>query len=308
VPHLRPSLDLNLLLTLDAVLAERNLTRAADRLGVSQPAVSAALARLRRHYGDPLLNRVGNHYELTGLASQLRAENSVALASVRRVIDASPVFDPETSEREFVLVLSDYAAAVMGTVLSRTVAQRAPGVRLRIELPTPYLVDHVAETLRAVDGFVLPHGFIHGVPHVDLFSDDWVGIVADDHPTVGGEVVLEELAGLPWVLTYDSQTAFTPAQQHLRLLGVEPKAAIVVESFLAVPFFVAGTDRVAILQRRLATRMAGLADVRTFELPFAAVNLVESFWWHPVHRGDPSHAWIRATLRAVGRLVAAAAM
>ena len=72
---------------------------------------------------------------------------------------------------------------------------------------------------------------------------------------------------------------------------------------MTLPFFVAGTPRVAMVQRRLAQRMAGFADVRVFELPFEAVHLVESFWWHPAHRGDPSHAWLRRTLRAVGRRV-----
>ena len=126
-------------------------------------------------------------------------------------------------------------------------------------------------------------------------------MIAEDHPQVGDRLDLRQLAELPWVLTFDTQTAFTPAQQYLRMLGIEPRSTVVVQSFLAVPFFVTGTNRVAILQRRLAARIEGLAAVRTFELPFDAVPLVESFWWHPVHRGDPAHAWLRRTLRSVGR-------
>ena len=297
------SIDLNLLRTLDALLGERSVTRAAVRLGVTQPAVSAALARLRRHFGDELLTRNGNRYTLTALATQLRSDTTLAMASAQRVFEAAPSSDPQIPEREFTLVLSDYAAVVLGEELSRTFESTAPKARLRLELPTPYLVDQVADTLRAVDGFVLPHGFIHDVPHTDLFSDDWVGLVARDHPTVGTDVTLAQLAELPWVLTYDTRTAFTPAQQHLRMLGVEPAASIVVENFLAVPFFVSGTSRVAMLQRRLTERLAGLADIRTFELPFEAVRLVESFWWHPKHQRDPSHAWLRRTLREVGRRI-----
>ena len=129
------NLDLNLLLTLDALLAERNVTRAAVRLGVTQPAVSAALARLRRHFGDPLLSRVGNRYELTLLAAQLRVDTTLALAAVRRVFEAAPDFDPAITDREFSLVLSDYAAAVMGEALSQVFAARAPQARLRIQGP-----------------------------------------------------------------------------------------------------------------------------------------------------------------------------
>src|SRR5689334_2449623 len=119
VPANLNNLDLNLLLTLDALLAERSVTRAAERLGVTQPAVSAALARLRRHFGDLLLNRIGNRYELTPLAVQIRGDTTLALATVRRVFEATPDFDPAVAEREFTLVLSDYAVAVMGEELSR---------------------------------------------------------------------------------------------------------------------------------------------------------------------------------------------
>jgi DNA-binding transcriptional LysR family regulator len=294
------NLDLNLLLTLDALLAERNVTRAAARLHVTQPAVSAALARLRRHFDDLLLNRVGNRYELTPLAAQLRADTTLALASVRRVFEAAPDFDPATTDREFSLVMSDYAAAVMGKDLSQSFAADAPRARLRIRAPTPYLIDNVSDTLRAVDGIVLPHGFIHDMPHSDLFSDDWVGLAAAGNSLLEGEITLERLADAPWVLTYDTRTAFTPAQQHLRLLGVELRTAVVVESFAAIPFFVASTTRVAMVQRRLVQRLAGLAEVTAFGLPFEAVRLVESFWWHPARDADPAHAWLRSVLQSVG--------
>jgi DNA-binding transcriptional LysR family regulator len=297
------NLDLNLLVALDALLAERNVTRAAQQLGVTQPAVSAALGRLRRHFGDPLLHRVGSHYELTPLAVRLRADTTLALSSVRRVFEAAPDFDPATTEREFHVVLSDYATVVMGEALSRAFAQEAPRARLRIQWPTPYLVDHVDETIRAIDGIVLPHGFIHDLPHTDLFADDWVGLAATDNPLLDGEVSLERLADSPWVMTYDTRTAFTPAQQHLRLLGVEPRTAIVVESFAAIPSFIVGTPRLAMVQRRLVHRLADLAEVGTFVLPFDAVRLVESFWWHPARGGDPAHGWLESVLRSIGEEV-----
>ena len=299
------NLDLNLLVALDALLAERNVTRAAQRLGRTQPAVSAALGRLRRHFNDPLLSRAGGHYELTPLAAQLRADAAFALSSVRRVFEAAPDFDPATTQREFSLVLSDYAAVVIGEALSQLLAREAPNARLRIQGPTPNLVDNVDETIRAIDGIILPHGFIHNLPHTDLFADDWVGLAAADNALFDGEVTLERLSALPWVLNYDTRTAFTPAQQHLRLLGVDPRTAIVVDSFAAIPFFLVGTSRVAMVQRRLVQRLSGLADVRTFDLPFDAVPLVESFWWHPARAADPAHSWLQSSLEAVSREVVA---
>lgn len=293
------NLDLNLLTALDALLTERNVTRAAGRLGVTQPAASAALARLRRHFDDELLSRAGNRYELTALATLLRPEVTMALGSVRRVFEAQPVFSPGESDREFSLVMSDYAAAVMGEGLSRVLAAEAPHAGLRIQQPTPYLVDHVVTTIRAVDGIVLPHGFIADMPHADLFTDDWVGVADPGHPVLAAEVTLESLAGLPWVLSYDTPTAFTPAQQHLRLLGIEVSATVVVDTFTAIPFFVTGTRRIAMLQRRLVERLAGTVGLATFPLPFAPVPLRESFWWHPTRRSDPAHQWLRGVLRSL---------
>ena len=102
------SLDLNLLVSLDALLQERSVTRAATRMGLSQPALSASLARLRRHFGDELLTRVGNEYRLTPLAVQLKELSRLALSGVERVFDAQTEFDPASSRREFSLLVSDY--------------------------------------------------------------------------------------------------------------------------------------------------------------------------------------------------------
>ena len=118
-------------------------------------------------------------------------------------------------------------------------------------------------------------------------------------------ITLERLAGVPWVLNYDTRTAFTPAQQHLRLLGVEPRAAVVVESFAAIPFFVVGHD-----PGRHGAAPAGPpagADWPTWSTSpcrSRLSRLVESLWWHPARGGDPAHAWLRSVLRTVGRKVA----
>lgn len=299
------NLDLNLLLSLDALLAERNVTRAAERLGLSQPAVSAALARLRRHFGDELLRRNGNRYERTPLGDQLASRTPGALNAVKRVFDRVPDFDPRTAEREFTLVVSDYGAAVLGDHLATVIGQDAPGVRLRFQQQTPHDVDHAIETLRSVDGMVLPHGFLRDIPMVDLFEDSWVCIVSKDNSRVGDILTIEDVATLPWVVTYSLPTAFTPASQQLRMIGVEPNIQIVTESFLAVPFLVAGTSRVALLQAELAHRLAGAAGVRILACPWDVVPLKEAFWWHPASRADPVHIWLREILQQAGRQIGA---
>jgi DNA-binding transcriptional LysR family regulator len=191
------NLDLNLLLSLDALLEERNVTRAAARLGLSQPAVSAALRRLRRHFGDELLVRTGNRYDLTPLATQLRGTTTTALAGVRRVFEAEPGFDPATSTRECTVVASDSSTTVLGDHLATELARDAPGVRLRFQLQTHGDVDQAPESLRHVDGMVLPHGFLQDLPAVELHTDGWVLVVSADNDTVGETITMEQLAEMP---------------------------------------------------------------------------------------------------------------
>ncbi|WP_416566178.1 LysR family transcriptional regulator [Nocardia testacea] len=293
------NLDLNLLTTLDALLTERNVTRAAESLGLSQPAVSAALRRLRRHFHDDLLHRSGNRYELTPLAEQLREPAAAALVGIQRVFDAVPVFDPATSSREFTVLVSDYAATVFCDQLATVLAEHAPGVRLRLEQQTGAHIDQAPESLRTADGTFLPHGFLSDIPSLDVFTDSWVLIVSADNSEVGDTITLEQLAELPWVVTYHAPTAFTPAARQLRMIGIEPDIRVVVQSFLAVPFMVAGTRCVALLQRRLADRLAEAANVRILPCPWEVVPLVEAFWWHPTHRTDPAHQWLRSVLAEV---------
>jgi len=294
------NLDLNLLPALDALLRERNVTRAAAQLGLSQPAVSAALGRLRRHFGDELLHRSGNQYELTPLAQQLRAPTEVALSGVHRVFDASPAFDPASSDRTFRLMMSDYATSIFGERLVRRLADVAPGVRLQLNQTEPAFVDNAAETLRSVDGVILPHGFLKDIPVTDLYEDTWVCVVSPDNDAVGEELTMDDVRTLAWVVLWNLPTAFAPAARQLNLLGVEPRVDITVDSFMTVPFLIAGTRRIAVLQTRLANRLAATAGVRLLPCPWDAMPLKEAFWWHPSHRRDPAHQWLRGFLQDVG--------
>jgi DNA-binding transcriptional LysR family regulator len=293
------NLDLNLLLSLRALLAERNVTRAAAALGLSQPAVSAALARLRRHFADDLLVRVGNRYELTPLALRLVERTERAVGGIEDVFSAAPDFDPGSTAREFTLLVSDYATSVLGVPLAAALAQRAPGARLVLRPHSPDDVVGAAERSRPVDGIVVPHGFVDALPYLDLYEDRWVLLAATGNGRVADAVTLDDLAALPWVTIYHRPTAFTPATQQLRTLGIEPRAQVVVESFLPVPELVAGTDRLALVQARLAARLGPADGVRVLAPPFDAGPLVEALWWHPVHDTDPAHRWFRALVAEV---------
>ncbi|GHE90165.1 LysR family transcriptional regulator [Amycolatopsis deserti] len=298
------NLDLNLLVPLDALLREKSVTRAAGRLGLSQPALSSSLARLRRHFGDQLLVRNGNAYELTPLAAQLRPRAEAALTGVRLAFSRHPGFDPATSGREFRILASDYVMAVLGGAVGAILDERAPGMRLRFEPTTPSVVDQAPESLRGADAVLLPHGFLHGTPHADLFSDTWCCVVATGNERVGGTLTMDDLRKLPWVFTYLSATAFTTVARQLQALGIEPRVTAVVESFLALPHLVAGTERIGLIQGHLAARLSGVDGVRVLPCPFEPVPLVEALWWHPMHEDDPEHRWMREVFAEAGRALA----
>jgi DNA-binding transcriptional LysR family regulator len=305
VPVNIASLDLNLLVSLDALLQERSVTRAAARMGLSQPALSASLARLRRHFGDELLTRHGNEYRLTPLAVQLRELARIALAGVERVFTAQPEFDPASSTREFTLLVSDYVVAILGDTIAELLAEEAPNTRLRLTPHSPAMVERADQALLGSDLMFLPRGFLSDLSHRDLYRDEWVCVVASDNPVVVAGLTVEDLETLPWVATYHGQTASTPAARQMRMLGIEPRVQVVNENFLTVPMLIAGSERIALLQRRLVDQLPLNAGIRALAPPFDAAPLIEAMWWHPVYDDDPEHAYLRdvvtrATELAIG--------
>jgi DNA-binding transcriptional LysR family regulator len=294
------NLDLNLLVSLDALLQERSVSRAAERLGLSQPSLSASLARLRRHFRDDLLARVGNRYELTPLAAQLAEQATGALAAVARVFASEPDFDPATSEREFTVMISDYALTVLGPSLA-ALLQQAPHVRLRLHPVAVTAVDDAASALRDVDAMVLPHGFLSDLPSQELFTDQWVCIVAADHPGIGEKLTMADLERLPMVVTYQTPTAYTPAAKQLSILGVQPRVQLVAESFLALPFLVAAGNGLALIQERLARQLAPTVPIRILPCPFDVASLIDALWWHPMYDRDPGHRWLRQLFTEAAR-------
>jgi DNA-binding transcriptional LysR family regulator len=303
------SLDLNLLVSLDALLQERSVTRAAARMGLSQPALSASLARLRRHFGDELLTRVGNEYRLTPLAVQLRELARLALTGVERVFDAQTEFDPAKSTREFTFLVSDYVVAVLGDTVAALLAEEAPNARLRLTANTPAAVDRAHQVLLSTDLLVLPHGFVSDLSHRDLYRDEWVCVVSTENELVGDELTVENLETLPWVVTFHGPTAATPASRQMRMRGIEPDVQVITENFLTVPGLVAGSNRIALLQRRLVALLPLNLGIRALPPPVEVGQLVEAMWWHPAFDDDPEHAYlrdlvVRATEQALGESAA----
>jgi DNA-binding transcriptional LysR family regulator len=292
--------DLNLLRALDAILEEQSVTKAAARLALSQPAMSASLGKLRRHFGDELLTRVGNSYEPTPLARELLEPTRVALRAADRVFVREAEFDPLTSARDFSLVMSDYCTETLGPAIVRRMREGSPRSRVYIHAISPVIVDGAPESLRTQDLVVLPHGFLTDLPHRDIYEDDWACIVSSDNAKIGDRLTIEDLTEMPWVVTFNQRTAFTTAVQQLRMQGVEPNVEVVTENYLTLGALVAGSDRVALVQERLGHLLARSGNIRVLPVPFAADPLVETMWWHPMYDGDPAHRWLRDVVVAAG--------
>lgn len=296
-------LDLNLLVSLDALLTERSVTRAAEQLHLSQPALSASLARLRTHFNDPILARRGNTYELTPFALRLAEHTTTALEAARRVFESQAMWQPTESVREFSIYGSDYGFTTVGRVASALAAERAPGVRFRFMLHSPQVVEDAATRLRAADGMIIPHGFLTDLPYCDLWQDRWIAVAADENTEVADTLTMEQIGRLPWVTAFQSRTAFTSAQRQIQQLGVEPRVEVVVESFMSLPHFVTGTNRLGLVQSALAPTVGRMSGLRIVALPFDATPIVNALWWHPVHSRDPEHSWMRSLFEEAGQMV-----
>jgi DNA-binding transcriptional LysR family regulator len=271
---------------------------------LSQPALSSALRRLRRHFGDELLVRVGNTYKLTPLAVFLQARVALALEGVERVFDAKPEFDPFLCTREFTLVTSDYALSVVGAPLLAAMSVRAPRARIRFRQPALAHVSDAVGDLRASDALICPHGYSADLPYMDVFRDRWVCVVAEQNQTIGDAVTVQQLAKASWVTALDQRMAYTPAHKQLELLGVSMNIEVITDGFLAVPALVAGTDRVALMQERLTRTFPPDPGVRVLDCPFEALPLVEALWWHPLYDQDPEHQLLRSVFADVALALA----
>lgn len=293
--------DFNLILPLKVLLEERNVTRAGQRLNLGQPAMSAALARLRRRFDDELLVRAGRDYELTPLASDLLPEAQRAVRLMGVALRVGDEFEPRTSRRTFRLAMSDYAIAVVHEPLVRIVQAEAPGVRLSIGPlgPDALTSDRV---LTDNDVVIAPLGF--GFPGVSrpMWRDRMVVLADRDNPRlVTGRMILKDLAELPHAVTSFGPGIVTPPDRVFGELGIERHVALQVYGFLPLLFAIEGTERIALIPELLARmRVSGDGRLVTVQPPFGDVILSEGYWFEENRSADPANRWLMGCLDAVG--------
>jgi DNA-binding transcriptional LysR family regulator len=294
-------LDLNLLLVLDAVLQEKHITRAGQRIHLSQSATSMALSRLRHAFQDPLLVRNGRTMRLTPLAESLVDPVHDVIAMIERITRQEPEFAPEQSHRTFTVVASEYISVVLlGPLMARLVA-RAPHVRLEV---VPGDADY-KERMRRDDAdlFILPqHRYTSEgpprFPSMRASADPWVVVLDPAHHDAGEDMTPARFAALPCVSHEPTGVpSFLDTEFGARHLA--KNVVMRCTSILLPGFMVKGTPMIAVLPSRLADIAIAAHGLAKVACPVDLPPLREIAYWHPHRDLDPGHAWLRDELAAV---------
>jgi DNA-binding transcriptional LysR family regulator len=294
--------DANLLLALHALLEERNLTHAGERLTMSQPAMSGALARLRKHFDDELLVRTGRGFELSPLAAELRPHVADAVEAAEALLGNQREFDPAASTKRFTVSMSEYAMTVLAEPLTRLLGEQAPGCSVALD-PLVVQREQFENQLMRRDLIVGPLGFDFPGRIQPVFTDELVCVVARDNPFLdGGRLSRESLAAMPHAVAEFGAAGGRkrPLELELERLGLARRTVLVqVTSLLTLPFAVGGTEMCGFVPGRLARRCLSLLDLVVAETPVRPVQITEAAHWHPRRGGDPAVVWLRRLLHDV---------
>ncbi|WP_205314897.1 LysR family transcriptional regulator [Nonomuraea lactucae] len=293
--------DLNLLLALDALLSEHSVTRAAERMSVGQPAMSASLARLRKHFDDPLLVREGNTLVPTPVAQSLVPLVREAVTAAEAVFGRPRGFDPLVDRRSFTIMASDYVVLILLRPLIVRLATEAPLQRVNV---VPVQGDFGEKLRRGqIDLLVLPTelaGSRFGFPHRHLFHDRYVLVADAGNDAVGPVITPEEFAQLPY-LAYSGGHLASIAESQLDALGIPRREEMSTQSFVIAPFLVIGTPFVSLVHERLARHFAGQIRLKLLEPPVPLRPISEALFWSPRQTDDPACLWLRERIAEQAR-------
>ncbi|MBL9105329.1 MAG: LysR family transcriptional regulator [Myxococcales bacterium] len=301
------AMDLNLLVTLEALLGERHVTRAAARLGLSQSATSHALARLRRLLGDPLLVRDGQLLVPTTRAAALAPRLAEALASLRSVLAPPAAFDPATARRRFTLGMADYAQFVLLPPLLARLSAAAPHVDLVVRDSAIDRLDEIDFTV-APDSSVARSDPLRGgrqpaLRGRRLFRERYVCVARRGHPRIGKKLDLATFVALPHAFIAPRGTPGGVVDDALAERGLTRRVALMIQHFLVAPDAIAGSDLIITLAERLARAFAGRLPLALHEPPLALPRFTMQLYWHERRHLDPAHQWLRRQILEVGAAV-----
>ncbi len=288
-------LDIGLLLALDALLRDENVTRAAARLNITQSALSGRLNKLRQILNDPLFlpASTGRGVTATPHALALKPELDQLIERLKEFGQKAHVFDPSASDRTFVIAASDNPAAIIAPDLLPLVRERAPGVRIAFMLPDRAMIGEHLER-GDVDLYV---GAASDAPldliGRNLFEDELVTAQRIGHPRGSGPLSLDEFCSLDHLLISSDGGMFSGViDDVLAEQGRSRRVTVSVQSYALAPLVVASTDCICTLPKRLLGRFTH--SLALFEPPIRLGKFGLKYFWHPKTTADPAHQWLRA--------------
>lgn len=302
--------DLNLLRVFDALLEERSVTRASQRLGLTQSAVSHALGRLRHHFGDPLFVRVSTGMAPTARALEVGPRVHSALTQLRAALQPSR-FDPAATDRRFVIASGAYGCAILAPPVAAALALRAPRAELLIRPPEPDIVEQL-DGRRTDFAFRVDTGAPERVAVTPLVTEDLVWAVRPDHP-LRGKVSLEDLAAIPHVVISARGPAearstvadaawesLRPFQDALAQRGLSQRIGVTVPDIYSAIAVTARSDMATLAPRRLGQMAEGLGALRLIEPPHETPDLRISLMVLRERLSEPALAWMHDLIVEVG--------
>jgi DNA-binding transcriptional LysR family regulator len=289
-------LDLNLLVVLDALLEERNVTRAAQRLGMSQPAASRALGRLRSLLSDALLVEGAGGYTLSARAEELRPALRRLLAGVGAMLEPGS-FDPATATGRLRLAMTDLHASVLGPPLIARLAAEAPALDLDLVAPGAAPLEALeSDAVDAVVGVIDAAGA--GIRRRTLYEESLVTLMRAEHPAAGRRLTLDRYLALEHVVVSVTGVGPAPVDEALSATGRARRVKVRVPSFFAAVAIAARSDVVMTLPASLARAAAGMGRFVAQPPPVETGRFALGLLWHARHQDAPRHAWLRRVVVA----------
>ncbi|MBR9901465.1 MAG: LysR family transcriptional regulator [Rhodospirillales bacterium] len=291
-------LDLNLLVTLDTLLAERNVTHAAKRLNLSQPAISTRLTRLRDLLGDPLLLPAQRGMIPTERALELQEPLHQALEGVRRVVAENSPFDPSTITATIAIAASDYVQYAILMPLLDVLRRDAPGIKVAWRTIDTSMLDTQMARGDVSLALSTPQTAPETLRMRKIYREEYVAIARCDHPAIGRSLDLDSFCALDHVIVSPEGGGFEgPADDALAALGRKRNVALSAPGFLVVPEIVARSDMIALVPSRVAQGRTG--QIRMFDPPMPVTGFDMALIWHDRTTTHPLHRWLRDRISAL---------
>lgn len=285
--------NLNLLIALDALLTMRNVSRAAEKIFITQPALSNALTQLRTLFNDQLLVRTGRKMVLTPLAVEIAPEVKQVLEQIEKIVSHDKIFNPQTDKREFRVAMSDYAEFVLLPTLAEKLTKIAPNIRLKIihanMLDNANLfVDNKFDLGIGVVNMQSP--FLQVEP---LFTEEAICAAHAKHPFIKKLTLKNYLEAKHLAIAYQDESVLAITDTSLKETGLQRNVVLAVPHMLSAMYVLAKTSLISTVPKRLATSLQQQLKLAVHKPPFKIPNVTISMVWHKRFANDAGHRWLR---------------